>query len=163
MLQKKCPKFEYTDEYIKIYRKKIYKYAENFFKNPTINNLQKIFEQYNLYFFKNYLIKSTLKVQFKLSGLSTFNTQGYCYRDSCNYIITIPLDILKKIKGPTKIAGILCKDPPDCLLRIMEHELTHLLLFVWCNDTSISDTHGKLFMDTVYKMFRHTTTNHEIY
>jgi hypothetical protein len=159
----KCPKFEYTDEYIEKHRKLIYPYSEKFFKNPTIKNLEKIFQNYNKYFFNNYLIKSSIKVTFKLSGLPTFNTQGYCFRTSCNYTITIPLSILKKIKGPTKIAGILCNDPPDCLLKIMEHELTHLLLFVWCNDTSISDSHGKLFKDTVYKMFRHITTNHEIY
>jgi hypothetical protein len=102
-------------------------------------------------------------LEFKTAGEPTFTTEGICTLNGCDYVITIPIGYFKDIKGTTNVAGHLCKDQLECLMRVMEHELVHLLIFVYCKDIFITDQHGPLFMNLANDMFRHTDHRHYIF
>jgi len=126
-----------------------------------------IIKKYDTIWFHNKLSKMMKKRQLKLSvrfeGKPTFNTEGFCFGNYCDYTITLPMNILNHSYPNVKVGGIQCKDKLDALLRVIEHELIHLILFIFCDDIHIVNHHGKLFQQTVYNLFGHTSIFHEIY
>src|SRR3972149_896907 len=80
-------------------------------------------------------------------------TEGFCNQRICNYTMTIPVDFFKGVKGRTNVAGQWCDDQLSCLQRVLEHELSPLIVFFFCADPTESDPHGKLFMKIVRDLF----------
>ena len=102
-------------------------------------------------------------IAFKTSGEPTFTTEGICTHNTCEYKITILTKRFGEVRGPTNVAGHMCKDQLECLLRVLEHEMCHLIIFVFCTDLYISDQHGPLFMNTISELFGHTDHRHYIF
>jgi hypothetical protein len=131
----------------------------------TIEDLENIFKSYDEQFFngdiERYMKNKKYKLIFKTDGEPTFTTEGVCSNTRCSYIITLPIKKFKK--GAALVGGILCKDQLECLQRAMEHELTHLIIFMFCGDEIISDQHGELYMNMVSGYFRHEDYRHYIF
>ena len=135
----------------------------------TEGDIRDMFLMYdNLYFdgdmtefMKNH--KYTLEFRVSTKTESTFVTEGFCNQRICNYTMTIPVDFFKGVKGRTNVAGQWCDDQLSCLQRVLEHELSHLIVFIFCADPTESDQHGKLFMKIVRDLFEHTDFRHYIF
>ena len=107
--------------------------------------------------------KGKFTLKFKTSGEDTFTTEGICTHKVCDYVVTIPIAYFKGVNGITNVAGHMCKDQLECLLRVIEHELVHLIIFMFCGDPFITDQHGELFMNMVGDLFGHTDFRHYIF
>jgi hypothetical protein len=133
----------------------------------TTQDIMQVLRDYDKLCFDNYIFqhlllhKNTIKIQ--LEGEKLFTTEAYC-RKSCAFVITIPLFYFRRVKsqGATLVAGQPCYTQFECLLRVLEHEMTHLIIFMLCRDQDLSNYHGKLFMDTIYKLWGHTLETHNI-
>ena len=133
----------------------------------TPKDLQSVFQMYDKLCFDNdlgkFMNEKEYTLEFKTSGEPTFTTEGICDFKKCNYTITIPTQPFSTINGTTNVAGHLCKDQLECLQRVIEHELVHLIIFVFCGDGFIADQHGELFMRMVGDLFNHTDHRHYIF
>jgi len=91
-----------------------------------------------------------------------FGIEGVCGGTVCMYTMTIPTSKFTNAKKGTIVAGISCDSPMDCVLRVLEHELIHLLIFTYCNEPYVSDQHSELFQGTAMRMFGHTDYTHHL-
>lgn len=141
---------------------------ENAVTEMTPKDLYELFQLYDSVCFNNKLEKfifgKKYTLKFKTSGTRTFTTEGICL-DTCDYTITILTAKFKNIKPnkTTRVAGDECTSQLDCLLRVMEHELTHLAIFMFCMDSWFSDQHGEMFMDAIKNLWGHTDHRHSIF
>lgn len=172
MVHSKCQDYnkKISASNITKYRKIIYdKFSK--FKNSVSNvssrDLQKMFELYDHCFFQSsiseFIEQSHFVLQFKTTGEPTFTTEGTCTSKKCKYVVTIPTHHFNKVNGITNVAGHLCKDQLECLQRVLEHEIVHLIVFIFCNDTFMTDHHGTLFMKIAKNVFAHTDHRHYIF
>ena len=136
--------------------------------NYTPSILEKLFQFYDDQIFDGLIWKTInnngYTIKFKTTGRETFTTEGYCIHNNCNYTIIIPIskfNKITKIKYST-IAGHSCNSQLDCLLRVVEHELIHLLIFTNCKDTVVADQHNPLFMGFIKELFQHTDIHHQL-
>jgi hypothetical protein len=168
---KKCLYFSkmYEDTFIEKQRKKIhekFKLKLNVVSKITPKLLEELMNEYDVVWFngelQNLIKENEYKIIVKMEGKQTFNTEGYCFGNVCEYAITIPRELLKLFKKGTRVAGQECIDRTDCIMRAMEHEMTHLIIFLFCRDSDLSDYHGNLFKSMVWNMFRHQDIYHEI-
>nr|QBK87361.1 MAG: hypothetical protein LCMAC201_02710 [Marseillevirus LCMAC201] len=158
-----------TDELDTI-RNKVYKefikYKDSVTK-MTSEKLHELFKRYDELCFdsdiQDYMRNANYTLRFKTSGEDTFTTEGICVNNGCDYTVTIPTEYFRNVKEITIVAGQPCKDQLECLLRVIEHELVHLIIFMFCGDSFITDQHGPLFMNTVRDLFRHTDHRHYIF
>jgi len=167
-----CKKYQIklSLEEIEIKREIIYdkfnKFA-NTVTEMTPNDLMELFKEYDNVFYNSdimqFIKESNYSLKFKNDGNGTFTTEGTCSGKICDYTITIPVKKFKNAKEITIVAGQECKDQLECLLRVMEHELSHLIIFMFCGDFNVSDQHGKLFMNMVNDHFGHTDHRHWIF
>lgn len=102
-------------------------------------------------------------LQFKMEGEPTFTTEGICTHSSCDYTITILTKKFSAVRGRTNVAGHMCNDQLECLMRVLEHEMCHLIIFVFCTDIYIADQHGPLFINTISELFGHRDHRHYIF
>ena len=167
----KCERYtkNITDEKLKQIRDKIYNkfidYKDSV-GDMNVYHLKEIFEIYDDECFEGdmqkYIYNKKYVLEFRTSGEKTFTTEGICLT-TCNYTITIPINYFSRVKGVVNVAGHMCKDQLECLIRVMEHELTHLIIFMLCDDNNIAEEHGRLFMDVLHKLFRHTDYRHYMF
>jgi hypothetical protein len=152
-------------------RKKIHKEFQQFthsVSDMTEADLERLFDAYDREVFsgdlKEYINSVKYSLTFKLAGEETFTTEGFCSLASCDYTITIPIHFFDRVKRgkPTNVAGHQCYDQIECLQRVMEHEMTHLIIFMFCGDPFVTNQHGKLFMSMVGDLFGHTDYHHYI-
>ena len=62
-----------------------------------------------------------------------------------------------------EINGLLCYDIVEVLINLMEHEITHLLLFIYnMYKDDVKSGHNSQFKDLVYNMYRHTKITHDL-
>jgi len=167
----KCLYFtkKYESDWITIHTQQIYNKFIHIQSIDDINEkvIEDIITHYDTIWFNNQLTEmmkqNKLTLSIRLNGKKTFNTEGYCFGDNCEYTITVPITILNKVQDTVSIGGIECNTILECLLRVIEHELTHLVIFIFCDDIFITNDHGELFQKMVYDLFRHTSIYHEIY
>lgn len=147
-------------------RQQIYD-AFNQFSNTVIDmtpdDLYKLVLMYDKVFFQGQIKQSAKNLKLKSNGDEGFMTESFCFKNTCNYIITIPVEKFAGINGITMVAGHECKDQLECLLRVIEHEIVHLLIFMNCQNYFMTSQHNKLFMDTAKKLFAHTDHRHYIF
>lgn len=167
----KCIRYhqKFTVAQITKIRRKIYRQFSRF-KNSvadmTTDDLHDLFKAYdNECFFgdlQKYMRDAQFTIRFRTSGEPTFTTEGIC-TTSCDYIMTIPIEPFRTINGPTNVAGHICKDQLECLQRVIEHEMTHLIIFMLCGDSFVMNQHNELFMKMVSDLFGHTDHRHYIF
>jgi hypothetical protein len=133
----------------------------------TADDLKNLFNSYDELFFEGRITKhlaaEKFSLEFKTQGTRTFQTDGFCFNAVCNYIITIPTAVFENVKAITLVAGHPCHNQLECLLRVMEHEIVHLLIFSTCYDQGVSDQHAAFFMKMVSDLFGHTDHRHQIF
>jgi len=115
-----------------------------------------------------YLESKKQPISIKVSGLEDFTTESACIADKCMYTMTLPLHKFAKFDsnkkdGLVKVGGKDCKDHVEGLQIVIEHELVHLIIFMFCGSITVSDEHGTLFKNTVKKLFGHTDIHHYIF
>jgi hypothetical protein len=136
----------------------------------NVNDLTKLFDLYNTYFFNDSLPKTTLDISNRFTVKA-----GQCAisRNSveCKYAITISKKLFERLNleenQVTKSGGLVCKSRLNCLQLVLEHELIHLIMgFYYPNrkqlDDKIYSSHGLLFKSLVKNYFGQTESTHQI-
>nr|QBK88727.1 MAG: SprT-like family protein [Mimivirus LCMiAC01] len=145
---------------------------ENFtvFKSKHVKKTFKILDK--IYFkrkISKYIKDFNIDLKFVVSGKLT-KTAGVCkykYLTSGEkkYTIGISSVILNSLftKGEKslKINGLPCKNRLECFLSIFEHELTHLIIFLFCPELGEKKGgHTSTFMKIVNNLYGHTEYKH---
>jgi hypothetical protein len=102
-------------------------------------------------------------------------------RRRCVYTIEISTQILRDafVRPATyPVGGLLCRSRLECMQLTLEHEMVHLLMYMWqkCNDPLgnrrtrrtvvdglVVGGHGPTFRRLVLNMFGHTATRHGLF
>ena len=91
---------------------------------------------------------------------------GYGDFDYGNFEIQISKPIIdnlfsdKKTKS-LKINGVHCFDKLECFINLYQHEITHLLITIFCEDYGRGmGGHTHMFKNIVYNLFGHTDYKH---
>jgi len=149
-------------------RKKLNINLKNFKLTPSI--VKKLFLIFDKIYFKNFIqIKLNLyniKLNFNVSNKCK-NTAGFCKYYKNNIEIIFSKHIIEKIYNDNfneiKINGVSCFDIVDVLINLMEHEITHLILFIYDNyKRDVKSGHNSQFKNIVYNMYRHTKITHDL-
>jgi len=173
MTQDNKSKLIYNPNEVKMKTKKIYskllKKSENIhqgnFKSIGSNDLRFLFLQYDHYFFDSYFRENYRdKIAFRLSQRMT-KTGGSCkyLKRSKAYIITLSMTLIFQtfmdVQREIVVNGITCNDRLEATMRILEHEIIHLLEFILYGSSSCSKPQFKTLS---YNIFSHTAVTHEL-
>lgn len=128
---------------------------------PVINQLMYL---YDSVFFDCYLVKN-VQIALNLSrrmtrsaGITKFNRRSREFE----IVFSIPLLLhtFNENKGKAfDVNGIMCSSPAQALMRVMEHELVHVLEFLLKGNSSCSQQD---FRKIAWLLFGHTQTRHAI-
>ena len=157
--------------------------GENF-TSLTRSHIATLFDTYDDVFFNGAILRRIKDRNHKLTfaiSKSTSKVAGLCRRDTdgskvCTYTLEIPdaMFITKFTSGKAEMLranGIPCTTRLECLQLVFEHELTHLIMFVWnVVEMAISQgrtkatysPHGSIFKCLVKHFFNHTGVRHEL-
>ena len=85
-------------------------------------------------------------------------------RYGCMYWMEISVKIMKNLFTTAHahpIGGLLCYTRLECLQITLEHEMIHLLTYLWrtCDE---GKAHGKIFRQLVFNIFGHTDFRHNL-
>ena len=153
-------------------RRKIHKELNINIKNfeLTPNMIKKLFIIFDRIYFKNFikekLYQGNIEFSFDVSN-KLKNLAGYCKYKNNNIEIIFSKHILEKIYNDKfkkiNLGGIECNDIVDVLIVLMEHEITHLILFIYDKyKNDVKSGHNSQFKDIVYNMYRHIKITHEL-
>ena len=140
----------------------------------TPTHLRELFDLYDRIFFNgefNAYFRSN-PVTFEMGFAKNITTTaGWCTRKGCNYSIEITktiMDDLFKTDAAEQhyhaSGGIVCRTKLDCLQLVLEHEMIHLVQYIWreCQNTK-QKGHGKEFKTLVKNIFGHTESKHDLF
>jgi len=155
-------------------RDKIYRHLLTQFNNNVCNlnssDILSIIKLYDDEWFQGdlltYLKSKNYPLNIKIDDtIVNFTTESICLIDKCSYTIYIPLKKISKTidNQIIKVGGINCKNELQALQVAIEHELVHLIIFMFCGSITISDEHGELFQNTSKQLFGHTEIYHHIF
>jgi hypothetical protein len=171
-------KSKYTSNYITFLRNKIHNTitTDYLFGNPNFtkapNVLNKLFDLYDLLFFKNTLKELINKHKVKLDV--TYNsrlsvTGGFCKHTGSCYTIEIAdsviLGTFQKGEKLHMAGGLNCYNRLECLMAIFEHELIHFIIGITHGHVKgdpIYKSHGKYFKSLLFAYFGQTETKHSL-
>ena len=134
---------------------------QDFDVNPNLNDLEFLFRLYDNVYFSGNLGKN-LNLSFKFSNKLTRSAGNVKYskrKSEAKIAFSYPLifkSYLKKPEGYT-VNGAFCKNPVEALMRVLEHELTHLVEFVLYG---VSNCNDPQFLKMAYELFGHTKNKH---
>lgn len=177
----------YTDEQVEEKRKEIHhslvshhKISPNF-TSLTPKNLEEVWEMYDRVFFhgeiEEKMKKKKYTMLFKISSPNKKTKIGAWCRPSrspgsgrCFYTMSFPaglyLSLFQKKEEREIVNGRVCSDRLMCLQLVMEHELIHILFFLFDRFQRgidpIHSAHGKLFQCMAHAYFGHTDFRHEM-
>ena len=149
-------------------RNKIIASIKNFeTRDITTNFLEELFEAIDKYYFGGEL-EERLKeresiLEFKVSQGT--RVAGVCKMDNkrCNYTISISKKLFDGLfkNGEKSLLnnGLKCYSKNKCVLTTMEHEIGHLIMFLY---DLYDDHHGRVFQCVVKDLFGHTDFRHEL-
>ncbi|MCL2064578.1 MAG: SprT-like domain-containing protein [Candidatus Cloacimonetes bacterium] len=132
-----------------------------FFSKPEIVDLEYLFSLYDKYFFAGKLAENfniILKYSNKLTRSA--GLLKYAKRKSeVNISVSYPLIFVAYIRKPNRyiVNGETCKDPIEALMRVLEHEIAHLIEFVIYGTSNCNNAN---FMKIAYDLFGHTENKH---
>jgi len=92
---------------------------------------------------------------------------GECheYRKKCIYVIYINIDLIKRTFAQHKLQymnGIIVHNPLECLINLVQHELLHVINFVYCPKDIKKVHHPQIFCNIAYNLFGHTAYYHRL-
>ena len=133
--------------------------------NNSIKYLEELFKIVDEVYFDN-LINKWLKaksstVNFILKDEYS-NIAGTCSKTGCAYVINIATNLFSKYFETMKVQkvnGIQCRNSLACMIIVFLHELTHLIIYVFCPNYCPPD-HPKKFKDITKSLFGHTEFTH---
>lgn len=138
------------------------------FKSIAVSDLQTIYQLYDQYFFSG-LVAKTLgetPLEFELSGRLTRSAgkTAYYRNPPRRFLIGVSTTLLfgcftDDDHRSIVCSGIVCRDRLDALLRVMEHELVHLIEFVLWGKSSCA---RKRFHSISLRTFAHTRNVHSM-
>jgi len=121
-------------------------------------------------YFKNSIQKKLdengIDIDFDISNKYK-NVAGMCKYYNNKVELVFSVSILEKIHNDKfksiEIAGIICNDIVEVLINLMEHEITHLILFLYDGYTNdLKSGHNHQFKTLVYNMYRHVKITHDL-
>lgn len=158
-------------------------YSENFISLYP-QQIERMFYFYDKVFFddeiQNMLESTNSTVKFEIIKGKKTSIAGKCTTTkkgkSCNFTLFFPDEIylnlfVKESEKSLKNNGLVCKSRLDCLQLTFEHELIHLINYLWDIKgiseekgfgKSMYSNHGKAFKCLVKRYFGHTETKHEL-
>jgi hypothetical protein len=129
------------------------------------SDLRTLFQMYDRSFFGGFFtIEYVKKLKFAFSNKMT-KTGGKLQvsRDKKNYKIVLSIYLLyKSFNQDTReiiINGLVCKDRLEAAMRILEHEIVHLIEYVLYGDSSCSKPR---FRTLSKRLFNHTGVTHRL-
>ena len=138
------------------------------FKSIALSDLETIYQLYDHYFFSG-LVSKTLgstPLEFELSGRLTRSAGKTVYyrAPSKRFLIGVSTTLLfgcftEEDHRSIVCSGIVCHDRLDALLRVMEHELVHLIEFVLWGKSSCA---RQRFHSISLRTFAHTKNVHSM-
>jgi len=141
-------------------------------KNFKLSDLivKKLFMIFDKMYFKNLIQDKLYNNNYDLDfGISNKfkNSAGYCKYTRNKVEIVFSNFIFEKIHNnkfkSIEINSLICYDIVDVLINLMEHEITHLILFIYDNyKNDIKSGHNDQFKKIVYNMYRHTKISHDL-
>ena len=132
--------------------------------------VKRLFMIFDKLYFKNLiqekLYDNDIDIDFGISNKFK-NLAGYCKYTRNKVEIVFSNYIMQKIYDDKftsiEINGLLCYDIVEVLINLMEHEITHLLLFIYnMYKDDVKSGHNSQFKDLVYNMYRHTKITHDL-
>jgi len=103
-------------------------------------------------------------LEFRVVGDTVLPTQaGSFSRSGIRHFISISGAMLERaftpaFPHPPTVCGMACFDRLDCLVRVMEHEMVHLI--VYTNWSVCEEPHGEEFISVSRAFFRHISSTH---
>jgi hypothetical protein len=136
----------------------------------TEDIIKKLFIIFDKLYF-NHLIEDKLydnNVDIEFSASKKLKTSvGMCVYKNKKMELIFSTYIFEKIYNEKfkkiVINGVMCNDITDVLINLMEHEITHLVLFIY--DKYIHDVksgHNHQFKQLINNMYRHTKVTHDL-
>ncbi len=135
------------------------------FEQFGAQDIRQLFELYDRHFFDNYFAKEySGKIFFKLSmNLTKTGGKVTSRKNSDYYIITLSAFLLyktfKREKRDILVNGIVCKDRLEAAMRILEHEIVHLIELITYKQSSCKQAR---FREMAHRLFLHTETTHQL-
>jgi hypothetical protein len=151
------------------------------FEELSYSDLDHLFRLYDARFFAGAFRRDFDKTGSNLEmrpSAALSRSVGRCVLDEsrqkhkCAYTIEVATKILRDAFGPDRppnpvypIGGLMCRSRLECMQLTLEHEMIHLLMFVWkeCNDKGVLGGHGKTFKRLARNIFGHTETKHGLF
>jgi hypothetical protein len=136
----------------------------------TEDIIEKLFIIFDKIYFKNLiedkLYEKHININFGISKKFK-NVAGMCKYKNNKVELIFSSYILEKINNDKfksiEINGIICYDITDVLINLMEHEITHLVLFLYDKYThDIKSGHNDQFKNLVNNMYGHTKITHDL-
>jgi hypothetical protein len=145
------------------------------FERIGVDDLELAFRLYDRHFFDGWLaqavkVKAHAPLAMRLSSTMTrAGGKTFKYRrrtaagDACNYEIAVASRLLfmtfNQADREVTIGGLPCRDRLDALLRILEHEIIHLVELLTWDESSCS---AKRFKVLAARIFGHCGTTHDL-
>lgn len=135
------------------------------FEKIGLNDFKHLFDLYDLYFFDGYFNKNFGKKIFfglskrmtKSGGKTQYTKQSKTYRIILS--TTLIFQTFSDVSREVRISGILCQDRLEATMRILEHEIIHLIEFILYGSSSCSKPRFKLLSNNI---FGHTGVTHQL-
>lgn len=153
-------------------RKKIRKLLNIDTKNFELSTsmVEKLFVIFDKIYFKNFiqnkLDDGDMNLTFGVSN-KLKNVAGYCKFYNNNIELIFSKYIIDKIYNDKftqiNLGGIICNDIVDILIVLMEHEIIHLILFLYDKyKDDVRSGHNSQFKLIIYNMYRHVKITHDL-
>lgn len=173
----KLPDKEVNIKKLAVYNKLLKEtFEENNFKKLKDKHVKETFKVIDDVYFNNYLTKylkqKNIKLSFKASYKLT-SSAGLCKwvhsytSGTTDYQLVLSAKIIEGIfsnkEKSLKINGLSCNNRLECYLNIFEHEVTHLLINLFCPERGKEmGGHTSTFRNITYNLFRHTEYKHSL-
>lgn len=172
-MKKNPANLKYTPAKIRRKNRKIYRQILAESKNIDkgnfsaigVDDIARLFELYNLYFFDGFFNKYKDKILFNLSERMTRAGGKIArHRGSVDtYKITLSTALIfqtfEDVTREVTVNGIVCRDRLEATMHILEHEIIHLLEQVLFGSTSCSKPRFKRLSQNI---FGHTAVTHQL-
>jgi hypothetical protein len=141
----------------------------DFYTFPRKKGLKYLFRLYDKHFFDGNIEKN-FQVKLSFSGRLTSAAGNLRFSQSKELVeinFSIPRIFLVFLENLQDdfipdgyvVNGILCKNPAEALLRVMEHEITHLVEYILYQRSSCKNPR---FLQLSYQLFGHTENKHRL-
>ncbi len=135
------------------------------FKAIDTSDLERLFGLYNLYFLGGFFCNNCRgKVSFRLSKRMTKAAGMTKYtRHTRNYVISVSTTLIFQtfhdVMREVIVNGVVCHDRLEATMRVLEHEIIHLLEFALFGSSSCSKSRFKRLSRNI---FGHTAVTHQL-